>query len=333
MDLVSDFLKVVRLDSAIFFNAEFSEPWCVRTPETRFVAPLVAPGSEHLIVYHLLTEGQAYAEVDGGARISLEAGDVVAFPHGDAHLLGGGRTVRALDAGHALASFLTPDLQAARIGGGGDCAHFICGFLACDPHVSRSVLGGLPPLFKVNLRDDESGRWLENSLRFSVAEAARGKPGTNGMLAKLSEVVFAETLRRYAGGLPADETGWLAGTRDPGISQALRILHQRFAEAWTVARLAQEVGLSRTVLAERFRHFLGEPPMSYLTRWRLRHGARSLSTSNLGVARIASDVGYDSEAAFNRAFKREYGQPPARYRKALRESAAAARMQTVAEDI
>ena len=172
----------------------------------------------------------------------------------------------------------------------------------------------------MNIRDDASGQWLENSLKFSVSEAVRGRPGAQGMLAKLSEVVFAETLRRYVRDLPDDQTGWLAGTRDPSASRALSVLHQRFAEPWTVADLAKEVGLSRTVLADRFRHFLGEPPMTYLTRWRLRLGARALTDSSRSVAEIASEVGYESEAAFNRAFKREYGLPPARYRKVSRDA-------------
>jgi len=315
MDLLSDVLKVVRLDSAIYFNAEFSEPWCLRTPESRRVAPILKPGAEHVIIYHLLCDGRAYVHLDGGEHVSLRAGDVVTFPHGDAHVLGSGPRMEPVDAAAALPGFLARGLEVVRNGGGGPTAHFICGFLACDPRLSQSFLGGLPALIKVNIRDDASGQWLENSLKFSVSEAAHGRPGSEGVLAKLSEVVFAETLRCYVRGLSDDAKGWLAGTRDPGVSRALSVLHQRYAEPWTVAGLAQEVGLSRTVLADRFREVLGEPPMAYLTLWRLRLAARALTTSSRGVAEIASEVGYESEASFNRAFKREFGFPPARYRK------------------
>ena len=135
------------------------------------------------------------------------------------------------------------------------------------------------------------------------------------MLAKLSEVFFAETLRRYQRELPLGQTGWLAGARDPGVGKALTLFHNQYAHSWTIPELAREVGVSRTVLSERFRHFLGEAPMTYLTRWRLQLAARALTSTTHSVAQVASDVGYESEAAFNRAFKREYALPPARYRR------------------
>lgn len=201
------------------------------------------------------------------------------------------------------------------MGGGGACSHFICGYLICDPQLCQAFIGGLPSLIKVNIRDDTAGQWLENSLKFSVAHAAKSEAGSDATLTKLSEVLFAETLRRYAGQLPPDETGWFAAARDAEVGRALTLLHHRHAYAWTLAELARETGMSRTVLSERFRHFLGEPPISYLTRWRLRLGARALASTSHSVAQIAVESGYESEASFNRAFKREFGVPPARYRK------------------
>jgi len=215
----------------------------------------------------------------------------------------------------ALPAVLEHGLELINMGGGGVCSRFICGYLVCDPQLSDSLLGGLPPLIKISIRDDESGQWLENTLKFSVMQAANTKAGEDAMLTKLSEVLFAETLRRYLQQLPEGQTGWLAGVRDPDVGKALTLLHNRPTHTWTVAELARAVGLSRTVLPERLRHFIGEPPMAYLTRWRLRLGARALTTANRGVAEIALEVGYESEAAFNRAFKREYGLPPSRYRK------------------
>jgi AraC-like DNA-binding protein len=318
MDALSEILRVIRLDSAIFFNAEFTEPWCLCSPEARTIAPVLAPGAGHLIIYHLLCEGRAYVRLEDGQTVTLEAGDLITFPHGHGHWLGSGAGATTIDAATALPGILANGLQLMRVGGGGARSSFICGFLACDGQMSRTLLGGLPPLVKINIRDDDSGRWLENSLRFSVAEAAGRREGADAMVAKLSEVVFAETLRRYMRALPPEQTGWMAAARDPEVGAALTLIHQRHADPWTVADLAREVGLSRTVLAERFRHYLGEPPMAYLTRWRLQMGARALTTSSRGVAEVAADVGYESEAAFNRAFKREYGEPPARYRKAQR---------------
>jgi AraC-like DNA-binding protein len=324
MDVLSEVLKVVKLDSAIFFNAEFSTPWCLHSPESRRVAPVLAPGAGHLIIYHLLVEGDAYAHLSEGARVPLRAGDIVTFPHGDAHFLGSGSTEQVMEAADALAGAGTRGLAMVRTGGGGSASRFICGFLACDPQLGQTFLGGLPPLIKVNIRDDPSGQWLENSLRFSVNEAAAARAGADAMLAKLSEVVFVETVRRYVRDLPEEQTGWLAGARDPHVGKALTLIHRRHADPWTITSLAQEVGVSRSVLAERFRHFLGEPPMTYLTRWRLRLGAQALTASSRSVAEVAAGAGYESEAAFNRAFKREFGLPPARYRKAGRGRPAAA---------
>ncbi len=315
MDALSEILRVIRLDSAIYFNAEFSEPWCLTSPESRALAPVLARRGAHLIIYHLLAEGRAYVQLHGGDLVSLAAGDLVTFPHGDGHVLGNGARVPTVDAAVALPGVLERGLELLHHGGGGAPSRFICGFVACDAQLSHSFLGGLPALIKVNIREDPSGQWLENSLRFSVSQAANREAGSGAMLTKLSEAVFAEILRRYVRGLPEGQTGWLAGTRDAEVGKALTLLHQRHSHPWTVGELAREVGLSRTVLSERFRHFLGEPPMAYLTRWRLRLGERALTGTSHSVAEIAFDVGYESEAAFNRAFKREYGVPPARYRR------------------
>ena len=318
MDALSELLRVIRLDSAIYFNAEFSEPWCMSTPASGRLAPVLVRGAGHVIIFHLLLEGHAYVELEDGERVTLSAGDLVTFPQGSGHRMGGGAPVTPIDGETALPGVLARGLDLLRGGGGGACARFICGFLACDPQLSQAFLGGLPRIIKVNVRGEPgepSGQWLENSLMFSVAQASSREPGASAMLAKLSEVAFAETLRRYVRGLPAEQTGWLMGARDLEVGRALTLLHQQHAHSWTLAELAHGSGLSRTVLAARFRHFLGESPMAYLTRWRLQLGARALATTSQGVAEIASEVGYESEAAFNRAFKREYGLPPARYRR------------------
>lgn len=315
IDVLSDVLGVIKLDSAIYFNAEFSSPWAFQSPDSERVAPMFAPGA-HVIVYHLLAEGSAYAALEDGERVPLAAGDIVTFPHGDAHYLGNGVGAAPMDASSVLPAFFEHGLARTEGGGGGPSSRFICGYLACDPLLGQAFLGGLPPILKVSIRGDAAGRWLESSLRFSVDEAVSGAAGSRAMLTKLAEAVFAETLRRYVGSLPAGETGWLAGTRDPEVGRALALLHQRPAEPWTIASLAHEVGLSRTVLAERFRHFLDESPMAYLARWRLRLAARALrADASSSLAAIAAGVGYESDAAFSRAFKREFGVPPAQYRR------------------
>jgi AraC-like DNA-binding protein len=206
------------------------------------------------------------------------------------------------------------DLRPLRAGGGGDISRFVCGYMSCDPHLSRPILSGLPSVFKVNIRTDASGLWLENSILHLVDEAGSGRIGSEAMLAKLSEALFVDTLRRYVASLPEHQLGWLTGVRDPIVGKSLALLHNRIAHPWTIESLADEVGISRSALVQRFRRYLSEPPMAYLTRWRLQLAARSLEKTARGVAEIAADVGYESEAAFNRAFKREFGQPPGRYR-------------------
>jgi len=204
------------------------------------------------------------------------------------------------------------------MGGGGEIARFVCGYMVCDRSLGQVLLAGLPAMFKVNIRQDESGNWLENSIRYSIADTGGSPAGIQAVLARLCETLFIETLRRYMSLLPAGQTGWLAGARDAEIGRVLALMHRQPAASWTIASLAREVGVSRAVLAERFRQYLGEPPVAYLTRWRLHLGAQMLSSTSHSVAQIASKAGYDSEAAFNRAFKRAFGKPPARYRNETR---------------
>ena len=325
MEVLSEVLKAVKLDGALFYNAEFSAPWCARSIDARTVTSYLSPNSQHVIIFHLLTEGRGYAHVEGHDRpFPLNAGDIVIVPHGDAHILGNGPSVTAVDRAQVLEQVLSQGLKVSRMGGGGELTKFVCGYLSCDPELSRVFLGGLPPILKVSIRDDTSGQWLENSIRYSVDNADASRPGGEAVLAKLSEVLFVETLRRYIALLPLEQTGWLAGIRDPEVGKALALLHRKPAHPWTIAALANEVGISRSVLAERFRRYLSKTPIAYLTRWRLQLGAHLLKSTSRGVAQVAAEVGYESEPSFNRAFKREFGLPPARFRtrsKSARSSA------------
>jgi AraC-like DNA-binding protein len=315
MDAFSEILSGVKLNGAVFFSAEFSAPWGFSAPASnRFVAEL-APGAAHLVLYHFLIDGEAYVQLTDGQSVELKPGDIVIFPHGDPHNMSSGRGAAPPFPSYGINSKIKArDLSPLHAGGGGDISRFVCGYMTCDPYLSRPILNGLPPVFKVNIRTDRSGQWLENSILHLVEEAASGRVGSEAMLAKLSEALFVDTLRRYITSLPEHQMGWLAGARDPVVGKSLGLLHTRVAHPWTIADLAGEVGISRSALVERFTKYLSEPPMTYLTRWRLQLAARSLEKTSRGVAEIAADVGYESEAAFNRAFKREYGQPPGRYR-------------------
>lgn len=315
MDVLSEVLRAVKLEGAFFFNGEFSAPWCFRsvpTPEAH--KQLARPGS-HLIIYHFLTEGTAYARLPEGPREELTAGDIVIFPHCDPHFLGNGSPEKPVDSFQVFAKHLSKGLKVARYGGGGQITKFVCGYMSCDPGLCDIVLAGLPKLMKVHVPEEPSGQWLANSIRLSVGTIEDAGAGSTLVLAKLSELLFVETLRRYVNRLPQEQIGWLAGARDPIIGQALALMHKDPAELWTVATLARRVGSSRTRFADRFAYFLHESPMAYLTKWRMKLGAEMLQSSDDSVAEIASAVGYGSEAAFNRAFKREFSFPPALFRR------------------
>lgn len=321
MDVLSEVLKTVTLDGAVFFNGEFSSPWCAREPDACTVASYLPARPKHVIIFHLVTKGRGYVRLEeDGRTVPLEAGDIVILPHGHPHLMGNGPPVPPIDSAQQLRKILAEGRMLSQHGGGGELTKLVCGYLTCDPQLSPVFLAGLPVIVKVNIRDNPSGQWLEDTFRWSVDHAEASAPGSAAVVAKLSEVLFVETLRRYIARLPDSQTGWLAGVRDPDVGKALALLHKLPARAWTITSLADEVGVSRSVLAKRFRHYLSDTPMAYLTRWRLQLAAQVLASSSKSVAEVAGDVGYESEPSFNRAFKRQFGVPPARFRNRTRRS-------------
>jgi AraC-like DNA-binding protein len=191
----------------------------------------------------------------------------------------------------------------------------VCGYLACDSRLAQLLLAGLPALLHVNVRATSAGMWLEASVRYALAEARSPRPGGAGVLAKLSEVLFIEVLRLYMTQQDTNRFGWLAGLRDRIVGAALTALHERPAHAWTLEELAQVAHTSRSVLAERFQYLVGSAPMQYLTQWRMILAANLLRGSNTPLARIAEEVGYQTDTAFSRAFRREYGTAPAAWRR------------------
>ena len=327
MDAFSEVLSGVRLKGAMFFSAEFSAPWRLSTPHCRVLAPVLAPGAPHIVVYHFVVEGTARARVEGGADLELMPGDIVVFPHGDPHHLSAGPGTNPVESAAVLQRITTGDLSPMQAGGGGAITRFVCGYLTLDPLLCGPILESLPPILKVNVRTDRAGHWLEQSILHLLEEATSNRAGSDAMLSKLSEALFVETVRRHVAGLPDQSTGWLAGARDPVVGRSLALLHKRPEHPWTVAELAAAVGVSRSALVARFTRYLADPPMAYLTGWRLRLAAQALTSSSRGVADVAAAVGYESEAAFNRAFKRVFGVPPAQYRRQTRKAASLDRAQ------
>ncbi len=326
MDALSEVLKTIRLTGAAFFASELRAPWSVVAPSSRAIADALMPEADHVVPYHLVTAGRCVVKLVDGPAVELVAGDVVVFPKGDHHMLGGTPQFGPLSMPtEDLTKLLKPGtITPIRGGGDGAVTEMVCGFFACDARLSAPIIDALPRVLRVSLRDDPGALWLRSSVDFSVVETAQSGAGGGTVLAKLSELLFAETIRRYLKDLPDGETGWLPGLRNPHIAKALALFHGRPAHPWTVEEVAHKVGLSRTVLAERFMHYLGQPPIQYLTRWRLSLAADRLREGSASIGRVAEQVGYDSEASFTRAFKRAFGLPPATWRRRTARVPAAA---------
>ncbi len=314
MDLLSDVLRVARLTGGVFLRAEFSAPWCVASqmaPE--MCAPLLQPAG-HLIQYHYIVEGSPRVCIAGcpETAVTLRPGEVVILAQNDVHLLGSDLSLRPTPS-QELAVPAENGMYQVTYGGGGEPVRMICGYLGCDH--GNPVLASLPGILRIAVADEGEGDWIRSTFTYAAHEIAADRPGCETVLAKLSELLFIEAVRRHVATLDEGATGWLAGLRDPYVSRALALFHGDIARAWTMDELSREVGLSRSALADRFQRLLGQPPMSYLARWRMDVAAQRLRSTSASLAQVASAVGYEAEAAFSRAFKKAYDVAPATWRR------------------
>jgi AraC-like DNA-binding protein len=315
MDALSDVLRAVRLTGAVFFDVHAADPWVAEAPASAAIIERCFPDAGHLVHYHVVTEGRIWGGLDHeGPSVQLDAGDVIVFPHGDAHVLASAPGARGtLDLARFDAVAHNPRPFAIAMGQGtAPSAHFVCGFLACDARPFNPLLSALPRVMHVK---GGTGAATESLVRFALAEGQDRRPGSDIVLGRLSELMFLDVVRRYLASLPPDRTGWLAGLREPFVGRALAALHRDPTRDWTIESLAREVALSRSALAERFTQLVGLPPMQYLANWRMQLAATHLLAGTDSVAAIADRVGYESEAAFSRAFKKAVGAPPGVWRK------------------
>jgi len=336
MDVLSDVLRVVRLSGAVFFTADFSSPWSIESPMPDRLASAVMLEAECVVLFHILVDGECEVACEGHPSTTMESGDVIVFPRGDRH------TMRSHGAGTPtpITSIISPgghrEPPQLSHGGGGRISRFVCGYLNCDQRFSPLV-EALPTMLVVRSRDDYaaieaidaidshrnrpavvpqgSGTWLGTTLKFTINEARTARPGNAAMLGRLTELMFVEILREYMQRLPSGQSGWLGGLNDPYVGKALRLLHADPVRDWTVDELAREVAVSRSVLAQRFTDLVGEAPMKYLATWRMQLAKQMMREGARNIQDVATRVGYESEAAFNRAFKRATGSPPATWRK------------------
>lgn len=310
MDPLSDVLRAVRLTGAYFYMVEASHPWSVLTVEAKKLVPRIHPAAEHLISYHILTSGSCWGGIAGDQQTLMQPGDAIVFPHGDANLLSS-HECRVADAPTLAATPARYPNTVIVSGGPGAKATFVCGFLGCDLRPFNPLLSALP---RYIITHGLVGDWLAEFPKHVLAESREPKPGSESMLTRMAELMFVEVLRRHVASLTKAHSGWLAGLGDSVVGPALRALHDRPEHAWTLPDLAHEIGASRSVLAERFAALVGVPPMQYLTQWRLQLAADQLARGSAKVATIGARVGYESEAAFSRAFKRATGRSPSAWR-------------------
>jgi AraC-like DNA-binding protein len=316
-DVLSDVLRGVRLTGVVYFDFDLTPPWVAEAPPSREIAAKVLPGCERVIEYHLLIKGNAWGQAVGGEPIRFREGDFLVFPQGDAHILSSAPGMRSAPNLSMYARDSTPlplvyELPAID---GAERARLICGFFGCDERPYNPLLAALPAVIHLAAADaDAATRPLAAMLDIALRDERRGQPGTENVLSRLSELMFVDVLRRYLVQLPATQRGWLAGLRDPVVGRALEALHDAPRDPWTIESLGRTVGVSRSVLAARFTEMVGHPPMQYLTLWRMQLASRMLH-DGLQVVEVAEAVGYESEAAFSRAFKKLMGTPPVMWRR------------------
>jgi AraC-like DNA-binding protein len=320
IDPLSHVLQKVRLTGALFFVVDATSPWGVEVPPADVFSPVILPRAQHVVSYHIVLSGSGWAHIPGVTSTSFEAGDILVIPHGDAYgMFSAPGQTPEFDADASVTFFR--EMAAGRLpfvvhegGGGPDGAKYVCGFLGCDIRPFNPVLATLPRLWRIRPsivgQDDLLGRLID----LTLAEARTPRAGGESIRLRLSELIFVEVVRRHLETLPTGETGWLAGLRDPAIGQALTMLHERPAYPWTLGELARRAAMSRAALAARFTHLVGHAPMHYLALWRMQMAAGLLADGSMKVAAVGHEVGYTSEAAFSRAFKKLVGVSPAEWR-------------------
>jgi len=325
MDILSDVLRAVRLNRAVFFDIRASSPWVGVSPSTAEIASAIIPGVEHVISFHAVISGSCWAALDNDPAppIRLNAGDIVVFPGGAPNVLSSapgekGEPNMGIYYRPAVDEYLP--YQLIHGGGGEEQTRFVCGYLGCDSRPFNPLLAALPPIFSVH-KPPAGDAWIVDLFRLALAEELNKRVGGETILAKLTELMFVEAIRCHIESLTNQSTGWLSGLRDRHVGKALQLIHNSPSQDWTIERLARETGLSRTTFSERFVQFVGLSPMQYVHQWRMQVASRLLEQQGVSIAQAGSEVGYVSEAAFSRSFKKLVGVSPGVWRKQGRVNA------------
>src|SRR3954454_6570631 len=311
--LLQHALEQLRLDGAIFFRSELTEPFAFESRPSELV-DLLHPGAERVILFHIVARGTCWVAGDDGERHWADTGDVIVLPYGDHHVIGGASPASCVAINELLEPLPWRDLPAIRHGGGGARVDLVCGYLVSDDPLFDPELRVFPSAFVVRLPKGATRGWVQASVTYAATENVPSSASRSLVSTRLPELVLIEVLRCHLASAPAADQGWLAALHDPVLAPALAHLHGDPARRWTVAELAAGSAVARSVLDDRFRQVLGRSPIRYLTEWRMHLAEELLDTTDLGVVPIARRVGYESEEAFSRAFKRAHGESPGRWR-------------------
>ena len=312
-DLLSEMLKAVRLTGSVFMNACFTAPFGVIAPKYYDEQTPMAH-LRHISILHLIVSGGCTFETATGERREITAGDLLFLPFADRHKFWKGEPSEMAAAGEIVQPGPIEGIWTVNYGGGGEELRMVCGFLKSSELLFAPVFRTLPTLVVERTSEDKVGALIASTVREIIAGVETATPGTQAVLGRLMELLFVEVLRRHIVRLPAGSKGWFAALNDPIVGRTLQLLHSDPVRRWTVDQVAHEVGSSRTVVAERFKALLGRPPIDYVTSWRIQLAGERLRVGHESLANIAASVGYESEAAFKRAFKRVTGMTPGRWR-------------------
>ena len=317
MEILSAVLQTVRLTGGVVLEAHFTAPWCVSSQFTAEDCRPYLTDPVEVIAYHYVVCGRCWLLAAGDEPMELRSGEAVLLPRNDPHLMASSIGLQAVNSHDLMQPGEAGGLARIVHGGGGEPTDIVCGFLGSDQR-GNPLIATLPRVLKVDMAESGSDEWIESCLKFALRGLREGSIGASTVMSRLSELMFVEAVRRYAAALPAQETGWLAGIRDQYVGKALALIHGKPDHPWTAESLAQEVSLSRSAFSDRFTTFIGVPPKRYLISWRLQVAKEMLREGRKPIPQIAHAVGYEAEAAFNRAFKREFGAPPATWRRQAR---------------
>lgn len=317
MDVLSEVLQVIRLSGSIQFCHQFSAPWSIKTPHSADLATVLNVEARKIASFHIVVEGKGWVEIEGKQNSKpFNQGDVILIPSSAVHILADrlNRLPTPILDIFNTSPQPTQGLPGVKYGGRGQLTQLVCGFLVCEELLFTPFFSALPPLMLISTQSELTSSLLKMGIHHIIQETLSDAPGSRCLMARLTELLFVEILRNYIQQHSEQNLGWLSAVHDPIVGQVLALLHSQPEHEWTVQALADRVCVSRSTLASRFSKLVGQPPMQYLTQWRLQLAVNLLRSTNDSMAKVAAQIGYDSEAAFNRAFKRQVGVPPATWR-------------------